>query len=121
MLKKYEWVRQDDIKDCGVCSLLIIIKTYGGGVSKEYLRELTKTTKEGTTAFHLLEAGRKLGFNTNALKGDILELDKRLLPCIAHVVVDKKYQHFVVVMNINKKKDEENEEEIKSDRICCIS
>ncbi|MBQ7136801.1 MAG: peptidase domain-containing ABC transporter [Bacilli bacterium] len=104
MLKKYEWVRQDDIKDCGVCSLLIIIKTYGGGVSKEYLRELTKTTKEGTTAFHLLEAGRKLGFNTNALKGDILELDKRLLPCIAHVVVDKKYQHFVVVMNINKKK-----------------
>ena len=48
MLKKYEWVRQDDIKDYGVCSLLTIIKTYGGGVSKEYLRELTKTTKEGT-------------------------------------------------------------------------
>jgi len=48
MLKKYEWVRQDDIKDCGVCSLLTIIKTYGGGVSKEYLRELTKITKEGT-------------------------------------------------------------------------
>lgn len=104
MLKKYEWVRQDDIKDCGVCSLLTIIKTYGGGVSKEYLRELTKTTKEGTTAFHLLEAGRKLGFSTNALKGDVLDLDKRLLPCVAHVVVDRKYQHFVVVMDINKRK-----------------
>jgi len=104
MLKKYEWVRQDDIKDCGVCSLLTIIKTYGGGVSKEYLRELTKTSKEGSNAFCLLEAGKKLGFTTKALRGDVLELDKRLLPCIAHVILEGRYQHFIVIMNVNKKK-----------------
>lgn len=104
MFKKYEWVGQDDIKDCGVCSLLTIIRTYGGEVSKEYLRELTKTTKEGTTAFHLLEAGKKIGFSTKALKGDILNLDNELLPCIAHTVIDSKYQHFLVIMQINKKK-----------------
>lgn len=104
MLKKYKWVRQDDIKDCGVCSLLTIVKTYGGDVSKEYLRELTKTTKDGSNAFYLLEAGKKLGFTTKALKGDIMDLDNQLLPCIAHVIIESRYQHFVVIMNVNKKK-----------------
>lgn len=104
VFKKYEWVRQDDIKDCGICSLLTIVKTYGGNVSKEYLRELTKTSKDGTNAFYLLEAGKKLGFDTKALKGDILNLTNELLPCIAHVVIDNKFQHFVVIVNINKKK-----------------
>lgn len=105
MLKKYAWVRQDDLKDCGVCSLLTIIKTYGGGVSKEYLRELTKTTKKGTNAFCLLEAGKKLGFTTKAVKGNVLDLNKDMLPCIAHVIIDNSYQHFVVIMNINKKRN----------------
>ncbi len=104
MFKKYVWVQQDDIKDCGVCSLLTIVKTYGGNVSKEYLRELTKTSKDGTNAFYLLEAGRKLGFNVKALKGDVLDLTNELLPCIAHVIVDNKFQHFVVIVDINKKK-----------------
>lgn len=104
MLKKYAWVRQDDIKDCGVCSLLTIIKTYGGNVSKEYLRELTKTSKEGCNALYILEAGKKLGFITKALKGNVTDLDNKLLPCIAHVIIDGKYLHFVVIMNINKKK-----------------
>lgn len=106
MLKKYCWVEQNDMKDCGVCSLLTIIKTYGGNVSKEYLRELTKTTKEGSNAFYLLEAGKKLGFTTKALTGDILSLDKRLLPCIAHVIIEGKYQHFIVIMDVNKRKNE---------------
>lgn len=104
MLKKYKWVRQDDLKDCGVCSLLTIIKTYGGDVSKEYLRELTKTNKDGTNAFNLIEAGKNLGFNTKALKGDVMDLEKKLLPCIAHVIIDNKYQHFIVILSINKKK-----------------
>lgn len=104
MFKKYQWVRQDDLKDCGVCSLLTIIKTYGGGVSKEYLRQITKTNKNGTNALNLLNAGKKLGFDTKALKGNVLDLDKRLLPCIAHVIIDKKYQHFLVIVAIDKKK-----------------
>jgi len=104
VLKKHKWIRQDDLKDCGVCSLLTIIRIYGGDASKEYLRKLTKTSKNGTNAFDLLEAGKTLGFDTKALKGNVLDLDKKLLPCIAHVIIDKKYQHFVVILNINKKK-----------------
>ena len=104
MFKKRVVVMQDDIKDCGVCSLLTIVKTYGGNVSKEYLRELTKTNKEGTNALFLLDAGVKLGFYTKALKGDIMDLKDNMLPCIAHVVIDNKYQHVVVILNVNKKR-----------------
>ena len=55
-------VLQDGISDCGICCLLSIIKYYNGSVSKEYLREITNTTKNGVTAFNLLEASKKLGF-----------------------------------------------------------
>ena len=102
-MRKYECVLQDGPKDCGICSLLTIIKSYGGLVSKEYLRSLTNTNFDGVNALSLLDAGRKLGFYTEGVKGDILKLDSKYLPCIAHVIIDKKYKHFVVIHNIDKK------------------
>lgn len=94
---------QDDIKDCGVASLLTIIKTYGGNVSFEYLKMITNTTKNGTNAYYLMEAAKTLGFDTRAVKGDVLKLNDDLLPCIAHVIIDSKYKHFVVIHKITKK------------------
>lgn len=91
------------MKDCGVCSLLTIIKYYKGYVSKEYLREITNTTKHGTNAYFLMEAAKKIGFSTKAVMGDISKLNKNTLPCIAHVVIDNSYQHFIVIYEINKK------------------
>ena len=38
-------ILQDDLKDCGVCCLLMLTKYYGGGVSKEYLRDITNDKK----------------------------------------------------------------------------
>ena len=90
-------------KDCGICCLLTIIKTHGGLVSKEYLRNITNTTSSGVSAFSLLEAGKKLGFQTQGVKGDILQIEDKYLPCIAHVILDKKYKHFVVIHKIDRK------------------
>lgn len=104
-MKKYECVMQDGPKDCGVCALLTIIKTHDGLVSKEYLRNLTNTTSNGVTALSLLEAGRKLGFYTTGVKGDILKMEDKYLPCIAHVIIDKKYKHFVVIHKIDRKNE----------------
>ena len=94
---------QDDFKDCGAASLLTIIKTYGGNVSLEYLKMLTNTTKNGTNAYYLMEAAKSVGFDTRAVKGNITELREEFLPCIAHVIIDSKYKHFVVVHKISKK------------------
>lgn len=33
-------VLQDGVKDCGICSLLSVIRYYGGDVSKEYCENL---------------------------------------------------------------------------------
>ena len=96
-------VLQDGMKDCGICSLLSIVKYYNGNVSKECLREMTNTTKNGVTAYNLIEAGRKIGFNSYALKGELEEINLSNLPCIAHVIVSKTYQHFVVIYEINFK------------------
>ena len=61
------------------------------------------TTSNGVNALSLLEAGKRLGFYTEGVKGDILKLEDRFLPCIAHVIIDKKYKHFVVIHNIDRK------------------
>lgn len=103
-MKRYECVMQDGPKDCGICALLTIIKTYGGFVSKEYLRNLTNTTSStGVNAFSLLEAGKKIGFFTQGVRGDILKIEEKYLPCIAHVIIDNKYKHFVVIHKIDYK------------------
>lgn len=101
---KYPFVRQDGIKDCGVASLLMILKYYGGGASKEYLRELTHTTKDGVDAYSLLEGAKKIGFSTKGVRGNIEDLDSIDLPCIAHVILDNSYQHFVVIYKNDIKK-----------------
>lgn len=103
---KYPFERQKDLKDCGVCCLKMITKYFGGGISSEYLRNITNTTKDGVTAFDLIEGAKKLGFSAYGVSGDILNLDNTNLPCIAHVVLKKSYQHFIVIYKINKKKKE---------------
>ena len=94
-------VLQDGIKDCGVCCLLSIIKHYGGNVSKEYLRDLTNTTKNGVTAYNIIETAKKLGFDSYALCGDLEEIDANNLPVIAHVIINKSYKHFIVIYKID--------------------
>lgn len=97
-------VMQDDLKDCGVSSLLSIIRYYGGDATKEYLREITKTTKDGVSAYYLIQASREFGFESYGLTENILFLKNIQLPLIAHVVINKSYQHFVVVYKIDYKK-----------------
>ena len=46
MFRKYPFVKQDGIKDCGVASLLMIVKYYKGNVGIEQLRDMTKTDKK---------------------------------------------------------------------------
>ena len=99
-------VMQDDLKDCGVCSLLSIIKYYNGNASKEYLRELTKTTKDGVSALNILKGARELGFEAYGIKAKIKDLNTKILSAIAHVIIDEKYPHFVVLYKINYQKSQ---------------
>lgn len=97
-------VMQDDLKDCGVSSLLSIIRYYDGDATKEYLREITKTTKDGVSAYYLIQASREIGFDSYGVSGDIKNINNSNLPVIAHIIINKSYQHFVVIYKIDLKK-----------------
>ncbi len=95
-------VRQQDLKDCGVCSLLSIIKYYGGYIPLEKLRQDTHTSLEGTTAYHLVKTARNYGFDAFGMKLETIEeLDTNLLPIIAHVEINN-YNHFLVIYKITE-------------------
>lgn len=98
---KYCFVKQDGIKDCGVACLLMIIRFYRGNASKEYLRELTHTTKNGTSAYDLMKAGEKFNFTTFGLRGKVEDLEEDYFPVIAHVACEG-YHHFVVIYQYNR-------------------
>ena len=99
-------ILQDDLKDCGVSCLLSVIKYYGGDVTREYLKEMTNTTKSfGVNALNLIRTARNLGFESYGLKGKINTLKLNYLPVIAHVILENKFGHFMVIYQIDLKKD----------------
>lgn len=104
-MKKYPFVKQEGYKDCGVASLQMIIKYYNGYISLEDLREMTKTSKDGTTAFNLVKVAKKIGFSAKGVKCEFDEITNSnlILPCIASVTLDKSYLHFLVIYKIDFK------------------
>lgn len=100
-MKKNIIVRQQDLKDCGVCSLLSIIKYYGGYIPLEKLRQDTHTSLEGTTAYHLVKTARNYGFDAYGMKLEkVSDLENNILPIIAHVEINH-YNHFLVVYKVS--------------------
>jgi ATP-binding cassette subfamily B protein len=106
VFKKYPFVKQEGIKDCGCACLLMIMKYYNGNASIEYLRRLTYTNKNGTNAYNLVNASIQLGFEAKGFSLSFENLNEVNLPCIAHVIIDEKYKHYIVIYKIlyDKKK-----------------
>ena len=106
MFRKYPFVKQEGLKDCGVASLLMIIKYYKGNIGIEQLRDMTKTNKQGASAYHLVETAKQLGMDAKGVKCELNDLneDNIILPAIAHVTIDQTYNHYLVIYEIDLKK-----------------
>ena len=90
---------QADAKDCGPTCLRIISKYYGKSISLQQIRNLSETTREGSSLMGLSDAAEKFGYKTLGLKIDFTTLIEDIpLPCICHW---NKY-HFVVIYKIDK-------------------
>ncbi|QXP63264.1 peptidase domain-containing ABC transporter [Polaribacter sp. HaHaR_3_91] len=87
---------QHDQSDCGVACLLSIIQYYEGSNSLEKLRELSGTTKQGTTLLGLYQASNQLGFTSEGNEADIQAIIDHKEPLILHVVIEKRLQHYVI-------------------------
>jgi ABC-type bacteriocin/lantibiotic exporter with double-glycine peptidase domain len=95
---------QHDQSDCGVACLLSIIKLYEGNHTLEKLRELSGTTKQGTTLLGLYQVANHLGFTAEGCEADIKELIAHKQPVILHVVLENQLQHYVVCYQYDEAK-----------------
>ncbi len=95
-------VKQQDLRDCGVCCLASIIKYYNGNIPLERLKLDTKTGKNGTSALNLIKTARKYGFDATGKKLKQISCEEITLPAIAHVVLKNGLNHFVVIYKFTK-------------------
>lgn len=94
---------QLDQSDCGAACLLSIIKFYNGNTSLEKIRELSGTTKQGTTMLGLYQAANQLGFNADGCEADMQALIDHKQPLILHTLIDNRLNHYVICYGYNEK------------------
>lgn len=100
MSKKFPFYKQPDAKDCGPTCLKILSKYFGKTVSVAELRELSETTREGSTMLNLSDTAEAMGYRTLGVKLSADKLKDATLPCILHW----NNEHYVVLYKIKKKK-----------------
>ncbi|WP_312824772.1 peptidase domain-containing ABC transporter [Epilithonimonas sp.] len=97
--KNFPFYLQPDAKDCGPTCLRIIAKYYGKTIPLQQVRNLSETTREGSSLLGLSNAAENMGFRSLGVQIDYNTLVEEVpLPCIVHW----NKQHFVVVYNIDK-------------------
>ena len=102
-------VKQHDITDCGAACLSSISSYYGLDLPLSKIRQIAHTDRRGTNILGLTEAAHKLGFDTKAVKSvhddgtvNLIPLQQIPTPAIAHVIVNNKLLHYVVIYRVSK-------------------
>ncbi|MDR4987117.1 bacteriocin ABC transporter ATP-binding protein [Bacillus cereus] len=103
--KKFTYIKQQDLKDCGPACLAMISRHYGFTMPISKIREVAGTDLEGTNIKGLIEAGGKLGFDVKGVKATKPEDLKEIpLPAIAHIVGNNGFLHYVVIYKVKDNK-----------------
>lgn len=96
-------IKQRDITDCGAACLASVSAHYKLKLPVARIRQFAGTDKKGTNVLGLIEAATKLGFEAKGVRGTLDSLSKIPLPAIAHIVVKKQLQHYVVIYKVTDK------------------
>ena len=102
MLSKRIRIKQRDITDCGAACLASVAAFHHLKIPVSRIRQYAGTDKRGTNLTGLIEAAELLGFQAKGVKGNFDSLSKIPVPTIAHVVVQEKLQHYVVIYKVTK-------------------
>lgn len=96
-------ISQQDQTDCGIACLLTIIRYYKGDNNFENLRRLSGTNISGTTLLGLYQAAKACGFDAEGCEADMEALMLHPSPCILHVLIENKLQHYVICFGVTTK------------------
>ncbi|PWS26508.1 ABC transporter ATP-binding protein [Pedobacter yonginense] len=98
-MKKFPFYKQPDSKDCGPTCLRIVAKYYNKVIPLQQVRNLSETTREGSSLLGLSDAAENIGFKSLGVKINFEILKNEVsMPCIVHW----NKVHFVVVYKIDK-------------------
>lgn len=102
MNKNYEYTLQQNSYDCGLASLITVLLYYGIKPSRELLLSKTKQKTGGYTAYDLVKMSKAYNLNSYGVRTKLENITK--LPVIAHTIKDENMYHFIVIFEINLKK-----------------
>ena len=93
-------VKQHDITDCGAACLTSISAHYKLKLPIARVRQIAGTDQKGTNLLGMIKASEKLGFMAKGVRAQEDALKDIPLPAVAHVVVKKKLQHYIVIYKV---------------------
>lgn len=97
-MAKFPTYRQTESKDCGPTCIKIVAKYYGKVINTQQLRDLSETTREGSSLMGLSDAVETVGLKSLGVKLSAEKLQEAPLPCVLHW----NKNHFVVLYKIKK-------------------
>lgn len=100
-IRRYPFVKQRDEKDCAVACLAMILKYYNGNIPYDMLYDMLECSRKGTSAYNLVHVAEDIGFMATGVSCCVKDISQDILPCIAHVLLDKKYYHYIVIYKID--------------------
>ena len=68
------------------------------------LHSMLNTDKDGTSVYDITMVANNLGLVSDAYKCEINDLCSLKLPIIAHIKIDEKYEHYVIIDKIKDDK-----------------
>jgi ATP-binding cassette subfamily B protein len=95
-------VKQHDITDCGAACLASIAAFYKLELPLAKIRQWAGTDNKGTNAWGLIQAAEKMGLNAKGVRATPEAMIEVPLPAIAHVIVNEKLQHYIVLYKITR-------------------
>ncbi|MDR1717354.1 MAG: peptidase domain-containing ABC transporter [Prevotella sp.] len=99
-------IKQRDITDCGAACLASVSEHYNLKFPVAKIRQIAGTDQKGTNVLGMIKAAEQLGFTAKGVKGNKDALSGIPLPAIAHIVVKKMLQHYVVIYSVSENKIE---------------
>ena len=101
-MRRRTLVKQRDITDCGAACLCSVAAHYRLMLPVSSLRQIAGTDQKGTNVMGLIQAAEKIGMEAKGVRGTRDGLNKVPLPAIAHLVIDSKLHHFVVIYRVTR-------------------
>ncbi len=96
--------KQHDISDCGAACLCSVSAYFGCRIPLARIRHYASTNRKGTNLLGLTEAAGKIGLSAKAVRGPAHCLKDIPLPAIAHMLIDGKLFHYVVIYKVSRGK-----------------